>query len=226
MTGLDMSNMNTTHDVNVTYSTKTPISANKAFQVIVGVAAIVVALKMFWAGMFSGLAFGAVGYQKPIEGMGSGVALAALVIDTVALVGTATITVFTLLWGLLGGVVSYWRESVNRGKAIAENNPLAAQIGVAAAVGSVASEVANAASQSGKPRKTVEERLLVLNGNDKEFKRITDDHASRLEALELTTGLRQPPPPAPPSVEEQLLQLQAKLAELEETKTPKRGATK
>jgi hypothetical protein len=219
MTGLDMSNMNTTHDVNVTYSTKTPITANKAFQVIVGVVTIFVALKMFWAGMFSMAYYG---QPKPEDGVGSA-AVVSLVIDTLGLIGLVSIAVFKFLWGLIAGVAEYWRDGVNRGQSIAANNQVASQVGIAAAVNAVASEVANGV----KPKKTVEERLLVLNGNDKEFKRITDDHSARLEALELVTGLRQPPPPAPLSLEEQVAALNAKLAGLEESKTAtKRGATK
>lgn len=217
--------MDTNHNVNVTYQQKASLGANKAFQVIVGVITLLVLLKMFFGGMFSGAWFSFRGVQPDPNGFSS-MALVALIIDTLALVGLGSIVVYKFLWSFVVGIYEYWSLAVARGKAMAEGNQQAAAIGVAAAMSSVANDVAQSVSSSVKPRRTVDERLAILNANDKEFKRITDDHESRLAAIEITVGLREAPLPPPPTVEEQLAALQAKLAEIEEAKTAKSRSVK
>lgn len=218
--------MDTNHNVNVTYQSKSPLSSNKAFQVIVGVVTLAVLFKLFWQSAFSTVAFELVGYPQPKgEGFGS-VALIGLIIDTFALIGLATLTVYRLLWSVIVGIHEYWVAAVAKGKAMSEGNQQAAAIGIAAAMTNAASDVAKAVSDSVKPRRTVDERLAILNANDKEFKRITDDHEARLAAVEIAVGLREKPLPPPLSVEEQLAFLQAKLAAIEEAKTEELDPTK
>lgn len=227
--GLDP--MDTNHNVNVTYQQKASLGTNKAFQVIVGVLTLLVLIKMFFGSIFSGMWFSFKGVQPDPNGMGS-MALIALLIDTLALVGLGSLTIYKFLWSFLVEVYEYWAFAVAKGKAMAQGNQQATAIGVAAAMGSIANEVSQAVSNTAKPRKSVEERLTILNGNDKEFKRITDvqaatiaDIEARLAVVEITTGLREAPLPPPPTVEEELAALKAKLSELEESKTSARKAS-
>jgi hypothetical protein len=218
--------MDTNHNVNVTYQSKTPLSSNKAFQVIVGVVTLAVLFKLFWQSAFSTVAFELVGYPQPKgEGFGS-VALIGLIIDTFALIGLASLTVYRLLWSVIVGIHEYWVVAVAKGKAMAEGNQNAAAIGVAAAMANVANDVASAVSSSVKPRRTVDERLAILNSNDKEFKKLIDDHESRLAAVEITVGLRDKPEPPPLSVEEQLALVQAELAAIKKAKAEEPEPTK
>lgn len=217
--------MDTNHNVNVTYQQKASLSTNKAFQVAIGTITLLVLLKMFFGGMFSGAWYSFRGIEPDESGFSS-MALVSLIIDTLALVGLGSIVVYKFLWSFIVGVYEYWSLAVARGKAMAEGNQQAAAIGVAAAMSSVANDVAQSVSSSIKPKRTVDERLAILNSNDKEFKKLIDDHESRVVAIEIAVGLREAPSPPPPTVEEQLATLQAKLAEIEEAKTTKSRSAK